>query len=59
MIDIKKYLTTIGLLVAILILATVIINIFISSLAHIFGLLINTFSTIYNNSYNFFDNSYL
>ena len=41
MIDIKKYLTTIGILVAILILATVIINIFISSLAHIFGLLIN------------------
>ena len=41
MIDIKKYLTTICILVAILILGTVIVNIFISSLAHIFGLLIN------------------
>ena len=41
MIDIKKYLTTICILVSILILGTVIINIFISSLAHIFGLLIN------------------
>ena len=40
MIDIKKYLTTICILVAILILGTVIVNIFISSLAHIFGLLI-------------------
>ena len=41
MIDVKKYITTIGILVAILILGTVIVNIFISSLAHIFGLLIN------------------
>lgn len=41
MIDIKKYLTTICILVAILILGTVIVNIFISSLTHIFGLLIN------------------
>ena len=41
MIEIKKYLTTICILVAILILGTVIVNIFISSLAHIFGLLIN------------------
>nr|WP_317332526.1 DUF116 domain-containing protein [uncultured Romboutsia sp.] len=41
MIDIKKYLTTICILVAILILGTVIVNIFISSLVHIFGLLIN------------------
>ena len=56
MIDIKKYLTTICILVAILILGTVIVNIFISSLAHIFGLLI---SIIYNNYYNFFNNSYL
>ena len=41
MIDIKKYLTTIGILIAILILGTAIINIFISSLVNIFGLLIN------------------
>ena len=41
MIDIKKYITTIGILIAILILGTAIINIFISSLVNIFGLLIN------------------
>lgn len=41
MIDIKKYLTTISILVAILILGTAIINIFISSLTHIFGIIIN------------------
>lgn len=41
MIDAKKYLTTIGILVAILTLSTVIINIFISSLAHMFAMLIN------------------
>lgn len=41
MIDIKKYLTTIGILIAILILGTAIINIFISSLVNIFWLLIN------------------
>ena len=41
MIDIKKYLTTIVILIAILILGTAIINIFISSLVNIFGLLIN------------------
>ena len=60
MIDIKKYLTTIGILIAILILGTAIINIFISSLVNIFGLLINIlvlsiiiiiiFSTIVNSS---------
>jgi len=41
MIDIKKYLTTIIILLAVLILGTAIINIFISSLTYIFGLLIN------------------
>lgn len=41
MIDVKKYLSTIFILLAILILGTAIINIFILSLTHIFGLLIN------------------
>ena len=41
MIDIKKYLTTIIILLVVLILGTAIINIFISSLTYIFGLLIN------------------
>jgi len=41
MIDIKKYLSIIFILLAILILGTAIINIFIINLAHIFGLLIN------------------
>lgn len=41
MIDVKKYLSTIFILLAILILGTAIINIFILNLTHIFGLLIN------------------
>ena len=41
MIDIKKYLTTIIILLAVLILGTAIINIFIANLTYIFGLLIN------------------
>ncbi len=39
--DIKKYLITISILISILILGGVIINILISSLTHMFGLLIN------------------
>ena len=41
MIDIRKYLSTIFILLAILILGTTIINIFISNLTYIFGLFIN------------------
>ena len=39
--DIKKYLITISILISILILGGAIINILISSLTHMFGLLIN------------------
>ena len=41
MVDIKKYLLTISVLIAILVLGGAIINIFISSLINVFGLLIN------------------
>ena len=41
MVNIKKYLLTISVLIAILVLGGVIINIFISSLINVFGLLIN------------------
>lgn len=45
--EIKKYLTTVSILVAILLVVTMIINIFISNLAYMFGVIINILAFIF------------